>query len=60
MSLGLTLSPAQSKDKITEFIRGHFYGHLDFDLDQTLYFFLAGRYEFTNKGVDMYLEALAQ
>ena len=28
---------ARSKAKINEFIRGHFYGHYDFDLDNTLY-----------------------
>ena len=46
----------QSKLKIEEFIRGHFHGALDFNLDKTLYFFLAGRYEFRNKGADMYIE----
>lgn len=34
--------------------------HYDFDLDKTLYFFTAGRYEFTNKGCDMFIEALAR
>jgi len=48
------------KDVLNEFVRGHFYGHYDFDLDKTLYFFTAGRYEFRNKGIDLYLEALAQ
>jgi len=51
---------AQSKEKINEFIRGHFYGHNDFDLDNTLYFFIAGRYEYRNKGVDMFIESLAR
>lgn len=51
---------AQAKGKIQQFIRGHFHGHLDFDIDQTLYFFLAGRYEFTNKGADMFIEGLAR
>lgn len=34
---------AISKEKINNFIRGHFYGHYDFDLDKTLYLFSAGR-----------------
>jgi glycogen(starch) synthase len=51
---------AQSKDKIHNFIRGHFHGHCDFDLDNTLYFFTAGRYEYRNKGVDMFIESLAR
>jgi glycogen(starch) synthase len=32
-----------NKEKIEEFIRGHFYGNLDFNLDKTLYFFTAVR-----------------
>lgn len=51
---------AVSKQKINEFIRGHFYGHNDFDLDNTVYMFTAGRYEFRNKGVDMFIESLAR
>lgn len=51
---------AVSKQKINDFIRGHFYGHYDFDLDNTLYFFTAGRYEYRNKGVDMFIESLAR
>lgn len=51
---------AVMKEKINDFVRGHFYGHYDFDLDNTLYFFIAGRYEYRNKGVDMYIESLAR
>lgn len=51
---------AMAKEKIHEFIRGHFYGHFDFNLDKTLYFFIAGRYEFSNKGADVFIEALAR
>ncbi|GAQ36896.1 glycogen [Aspergillus niger] len=51
---------SQSKEKINDFVRGHFYGHNNFDLDNTLYVFTAGRYEFRNKGVDMFIEGLAR
>lgn len=51
---------AISKAKINEFIKGHFYGHYDFDLENTIYMFTAGRYEYRNKGVDMFLESLAR
>uniref|UniRef100_A0A8C2HE13 Glycogen [starch] synthase n=1 Tax=Cyprinus carpio TaxID=7962 RepID=A0A8C2HE13_CYPCA len=51
---------AQSKARIQEFVRGHFYGHLDFNLDKTVFLFIAGRYEFSNKGADIFLEALAR
>uniref|UniRef100_A0A5F8G6L3 Glycogen [starch] synthase n=1 Tax=Monodelphis domestica TaxID=13616 RepID=A0A5F8G6L3_MONDO len=48
------------KSKIQDFVRGHFYGHLDFDLEKTLFLFIAGRYEFSNKGADIFLEALSR
>lgn len=51
---------AIQKEKINDFVRGHFYGHYDFDLDNTLYFFIAGRYEYRNKGADMFIESLAR
>ena len=38
----------------------YFLSHYDFDLDKTLYCFIAGRYEFTNKGADMFIESLAR
>lgn len=50
----------ENKEKIEEFIRGHFYGHLDFNLDKTLYLFTAGRREYYNKGVDLFIESLAE
>ena len=50
----------QCKEKINDFVRGHFYGHNDFDPENTLYFFIAGRYEYRNKGVDMFIESLAR
>ncbi|XP_056605058.1 glycogen [starch] synthase, liver [Triplophysa dalaica] len=49
-----------NKAKIQEFVRGHFYGHLDFNLEKTLFFFIAGRYEFSNKGADLFLESLSR
>jgi len=48
------------KDKINEFVRGHFRGRFTFDLDKTLYFFTAGRREYHNKGVDLFIESLAE
>ena len=48
------------KDKIHQFVMGHFFQSYSFDLDKTLYFFTSGRYEYKNKGFDMTLEALAR
>jgi glycogen(starch) synthase len=38
----------------------HFFPSYTFDLDRTLYFFSAGRYEYRNKGFDLVIEALAR
>lgn len=46
------------KEKIHEFVMGHFFPTYSFDLDRTLYFFISGRYEFRNKGMDLFIEAL--
>ncbi|GEO02498.1 glycosyl transferase [Adhaeribacter aerolatus] len=48
------------KDKIHQFVMAHFFQSYPFDLDQTLYFFTSGRYEYRNKGFDVTLEALAR
>lgn len=48
------------KEKINEFVMGHFFQSYSFDLDKTLYFFTSGRFEFRNKGFDITLEALSR
>lgn len=51
---------AEGKEQINRFVRSHFFPHYSFDLDRTLYFFTAGRYEPHNKGFDLCLEAMAR
>lgn len=46
------------KQKIHQFVMGHFFQSYSWDLDNTLFFFTSGRYEFKNKGYDLTLEAL--
>ncbi|HSO88749.1 MAG TPA: glycosyltransferase, partial [Draconibacterium sp.] len=48
------------KQQIHDFVMGHFFQSYSFDLDNTLYFFTSGRYEYQNKGYDITLEALAR
>ncbi len=48
------------KERIHDFVLGHFFPSYSFDLDKTLYFFTSGRYEYSNKGYDLTLEALAR
>ncbi len=50
----------QYKEKIHQFVMGHFFQSYSFDLDKTLYFFTSGRYEYMNKGYDLTLEALSR
>lgn len=49
---------SQHKEQIHEFVMGHFFNSYSFDLNNTLYFFTSGRYEYKNKGYDLTLEAL--
>jgi glycogen(starch) synthase len=46
------------KEEIHRFIMAHFFQSFPFDLNKTIYFFTAGRYEFRNKGFDLTIEAL--
>ncbi|MBS1949534.1 MAG: Glycogen [Cytophagales bacterium] len=46
------------KEKIHEFVMGHFFPSYSFSFDKTIYFFTSGRYEYKNKGFDLTLEAL--
>lgn len=46
------------KEQIHEFVMGHFFNSYSFDLDNTIYLFTSGRYEYKNKGFDLTLEAL--
>ena len=47
------------KERIHEFVMGHFFPSYSFDLDRTLYVFTSGRYEYLNKGMDLFIEALS-
>ena len=50
----------QFKEHIHEFVIGHFFPSYTFDLDKTLYVFTSGRYEYRNKGTDLFIEALSR
>ncbi|MEK6808142.1 MAG: glycogen/starch synthase, partial [Nanoarchaeota archaeon] len=47
------------KEKIKDFIIPYFFPFYSFDLDNTLFYFLSGRYEFRNKGIDITIKALS-
>jgi len=48
------------KKSISEFVMGHFFQNQPFELDQTLYLFTSGRFEYSNKGYDLCIDALAR
>jgi len=47
------------REKIREHLTYHFFPHYTFDLTHNLIFFVFGRYEFKNKGLDILIKALA-
>ena len=49
---------AQYKQEIHNFVMGHFFPSAPFDLDRTIYIFTSGRYEYRNKGLDLFIESL--
>lgn len=53
-----SLKHRQFKERMKEFCMYYFFPHYTFNLDDTLFFFLAGRYEFHDKGIDMFIKAL--
>ena len=48
------------REKIREFLLYYFFPYYTFVLEHTLVFFISGRYEFHNKGIDLLIEALAK
>ncbi|MBI2548597.1 glycosyltransferase [Candidatus Woesearchaeota archaeon] len=50
----------RNREKIREFLSYFFFPYYTFDLDHTLAFFIVGRYEFRNKGIDIFIKALGK
>lgn len=50
----------ESKKKLKSFVMGHFFPYQTFDLDNTLFYYSSGRYEFENKGLDITIDALGR
>lgn len=48
------------RGKIRDFLMYYFFPYYTFDLDKTLIFFIAGRYEYHDKGVDTFIMALSR
>lgn len=48
------------RERIKSFLQCFFFPYYSFDLDNSLIYFIAGRYEFHNKGIDVFINALSR
>ncbi|MFA7171473.1 MAG: glycosyltransferase, partial [Candidatus Paceibacterota bacterium] len=48
------------RNRLREFALYYFFPYYSFDLRESLFFFTASRYEFHNKGLDVFIESLGQ
>ncbi|MFH1173810.1 MAG: glycogen/starch synthase [archaeon] len=56
----ITIKHSLYKQKMKEFLVSYFFPYYSFDLTNTLFFFIAGRYEFRDKGIDIFINALGK
>lgn len=56
----LSIKHKYQRDRIREFCLSYFFPYYHFDIKQSLFYFLAGRYEFHDKGIDIYIKALGK
>ncbi|MFH1316134.1 MAG: hypothetical protein ABII01_01320 [Candidatus Woesearchaeota archaeon] len=54
----VSIKHRHGRNQIKEFLMTYFFPYDPFDLDNTLVYFLAGRYEFRDKGIDIFIKAL--
>jgi glycogen(starch) synthase len=56
----IVLQHRLQREKIREFILYYFFPYYQFDLENTLFYFTACRYEFFNKGIDIFIKSLGE
>ena len=56
----LVIKHKLQRDRIREFMLYYFFPYYTFDLTETFIYFIAGRYEFHDKGIDIYIKALGK
>jgi len=50
----------KQREKIKEFLLYYFFPYHSFELDDISFYFIAGRYEFKDKGIDFFISALGK
>ena len=48
------------REKIRDFLEYYFFSHYTFDMENTIIIFITGRFEFHNKGIDIFIQALGK
>ena len=56
----LVIKHKLQRDRIREFMLYYFFPYYTFDPKETLIYFIAGRYEFHDKGIDIYIKSLGR
>jgi len=56
----LTIFHRKNRKTINEFLEAYFSPYYPIDMKDNIVFFISGRYEFLNKGVDLFIEALSK
>jgi len=55
----LSIEHRTHRDNMREFLLYYFLPHYKFDVKDTLFYFLAGRYEYRAKGIDIFIKSLS-
>ena len=50
----------KENNRLKEFLSYYFFPYYTFDLDNTLFYFIAGRYEYRTKGMDILIKSLGE
>jgi glycogen(starch) synthase len=56
----MVVKHVESRDTIREFISYYFFPYYHFDIERNLIFYILGRYEFRNKGIDILIKSLGK
>ncbi len=55
-----TIQHRKNREKIREFLLYYFFPYYSFDLENTLFYFLTGRHELRDKGIDIFISSLGR
>lgn len=56
----IALQHRMARDRMREFLLYYFLPYYEMDIENTLFYFISGRYEVKNKGIDVFISALGK